>query len=205
MFTDCTIGGIDVVFVLDVSISIRSQRFQLIRDFVTQISKRLDVGPDNTLVGVILFGNDARIHFDLMDNTNETELLSSIAAIPYLRLRGTNTHTALQLLLDGARDGRLGLRDGRPHVAIVVTNGRSSDEGATVDAAEALHNASIYQVYAAGVGDRVDVAELEIIASDPSLSFLVDNFNLAAIQELEEHISENLCAGCKNTIRHMYS
>ena len=74
-----------------------------------------------------------------------------------------------------------------------------------MDAAEALHNASIYQVYAAGVGDRVDVAELETIVSDLSLSFLVDNFDLAAIQELEERISENLCVGCKYIIQHMYS
>ena len=173
---------------LDVSISIRSQRFQLIRDFVTQISKRLDVGMDNTLVGVILFGNDAQIHFDLLDNTNETELLSSIAAIPYLRLRGTNTHTALQL--DGARDGRLGLTDGRPHVAIVVTDGRSTNPRELVTAASDLHAENIYRVYAAGVGDRVDISELEFIAGNPSFAFTTDTFDATALVELEESISQ---------------
>ena len=32
--TGCTLGGLDLIFILDVSISIRSDRFQLIRNFV---------------------------------------------------------------------------------------------------------------------------------------------------------------------------
>jgi len=194
----CTLGGLDLIFVLDVSISIRSDRFQLIRDFVARVSSRLDVGPENSLAGVILFGDDAQIHFDLQDNLNQADLLSAIARIPYLRLRGTNTHTALELLREGARDGRLGLRDGRPHVVIVVTDGRATRPGPLGRAARNLHAENFYEVYAAGVGDRVDEAELRLIASDPSLAFVIDRFDLKAIEELEQSISDRLCnRSCK--------
>jgi len=182
------------VFVLDVSISIKSKRFPLIRDFVAKISRRLDVSPENSLVGVILFGGGADIHFNLQENLNQTELLTAIAEIPYLRWRGTLTDAALDLLLDGARSGQLGLRNGYPHVAIVVTDGKSTSKRRDfIQAAMALHSANIYQVYAAGVGSGVDFEELELIASDPSLAFSIENFDLKAIEELEERISDQLC------------
>jgi len=193
IFADCTLGGIDLVFVLDVSISIKSNRFQLIRDFVAKISQRLDVGPENSLAGVILFGGGALIRFDLQENRNQTELLAAIAEIPYLRWKGTFTHAALELLQDGARDGRLGLRDGYPHVAIVVTDGKSTRERALNKSALDLHAANIYQVYAAGIGSNVDDNELQLIASDPSLAFSIDNFDVKAIEELERSISDQLC------------
>jgi len=190
---DCVIGGIDLVFVLDVSISIQSKRFPLIRDFVAEISRKLDVGPENSLVGVILFGGGADVHFNLQENLNQTELLTAIAEIPYLRWRGTHTDRALELLLDGARSGQLGLRNGYPHVAIVVTDGRSHRMNRVEKAALALHSANLYQVYAAGVGSDVDSDELELIASDSSLVFSIENFDLKAIEELERRISDQLC------------
>ena len=192
-FTGCVIGGIDLVFALDSSISIRSEGFNLIKDFVKQLSRRLVIGLDNSLVGVILFGDNSRIAFNLPDNTNKTELTSAIDRLRYLRLRGTNTHTALELLQEGGRDGRLGLRDGRPHVAIIVTDSKSTNATALENAASALHAENIYQVYAAGVGDRVDESELQLIASDCSLAFTFENFDFLAIQELQDHISEKLC------------
>jgi len=191
---DCVIGGIDLVFVLDVSISIRAKRFPLIKDFVTKISRRLDVGPENSLVGVILFGGGADIYFSLQENLNQTELLTAIAEIPYLNWRETYTDRALNLLLDGARSGRLGLRNGYPNVAIVVTDGKStSKEGYLNQAAMALHSANLYQVYAAGVGSGVDFKELKLIASDSSLAFSIENFDLKAIEELEQRVSDQLC------------
>jgi len=199
IFSDCTLGGIDLVFVLDVSLSIKSRGFNLIRNFVAKISQRLDVGPQNSLAGVILFGGGAEIHFGLQENLNQTELLAAIADIPYTNWKGTFTHAALKLLLDGARDGQLGLRDGYPHVAIVVTDGKSTSKprSLTTDAAVALHDANIYQVYTAGVGSDVNVRELQNIASDPSLAFLIDNFDVKGIEELEQSISDQLCNRCE--------
>ena len=56
----------------------------------------------------------------------------------------------------------MGLRDGRRHIAILVTDGESNDRNETLDAAEELHAANVFQVYAAGVGNA-DIIELEAI------------------------------------------
>jgi len=191
IFADCALRGIDLVFALDVSLSIKSQRFQLIRDFVAKISQRLDIGPKNSLAGVILFGGDAVIHFDLQENRNQTDLLAAIAEIPYTRSRGTLTHAALQLLQDGARDGRLGLRDGYPHVAIVVTDGKSTD---SEDLNRVAMTLCAVNIYAAGIDSGANDSKLRLIACDLSLAFSIDNFDVKAIKELEQSISDQLCS-----------
>ena len=188
------------MFVLDYSASIRSHRFDLVRDFVERVSSRLDIGIDHSLVGVISFNREARTVFDLTEYTNRSSLLSRISRLTYDKTRRTHTHLGLEHLLSTARDGSLGIRNGRPHVAIVVTDGKSRYENLTSAAAMDLRNSGIFQVYAAGVAGA-DEDELRIIASDPSLAFFTNNFDLVAITELEKRISTQLCMNqSKNSV-----
>ena len=87
------------------------------------------------------------------------------------------------------------------HIAIVVTDGASSNLGATLSAASALHASNIYdQVYAVGVsGARM--TELEAIASDPSLVFFTTNFDNAAIRALQSSLTQELCNSKFNTYK----
>ena len=57
----------------------------------------------------------------------------------------------------------MGIRDGRTHIAIVVT-----DHDRRTKKTSNVHAAGIYQVYAAGFGEA-NVDKLNDIASDPSL------------------------------------
>ena len=181
--------GIDLVFVIDESSSIADitfDGFSLIRDFVANITSTLDIGLQESLVGVILFSTNASIEFSVTQHTNETSLISAIHNLPY-RGGGTNTATALDLLRTaGQPGGALNLRTGYTHIAALVTDGVSSDQQATLTAASALHSSNIYdQVYAIGVGDAINVgeAELSTIASDPSLVFSTSNFDGLLISE----------------------
>jgi len=182
-----------VVFVLDTSGSIGNFRFQLFRDFVSGIATTLDIGLQESLVGVILFSTEASIQFSLVEHTDEASLLSAIdPGIPYKRGR-TNTAEALRLLLSSARDGTMGLRNGRPHIAIVVTDGESNNRNATITAASKLHaDGSFNQVYAVGVGGA-NLTELRVIASDPSLVRSTSSFDASAVQALQYNITEQLC------------
>ena len=182
-----------MIFVLDVSGSIRADRFQMIREFAEQISMLLDIGVQRSLVGVILFSNGANIHFPITQHTNASTLLPALnPGLPYIG-GGTDTDAALDLLRTAGGDGRLGLRPGYVHVAIVVTDGRSSDQGATIRAANALHASNIYdQVYAVGVSGA-DMTELRAIATSPSLVFFTTNFNNAAIRALQLDLTQELC------------
>ena len=192
IFTGCENSGIDLVFVLDGSGSITATRFQLIREFAESVSNTLTIGPQDSLVGVIVFSGSASIEFNLQQHTSKATLLPAInPGIPY-PTGGTNTAAALQLLLSSAQDGTMGVRNGRTQIAIVVTDGRSNSQRATIAAADALHAAGIYQVYAAGLGGA-NIDELNAIASDPSLVFFTDEFDMDTVMELTENFTQTIC------------
>ena len=191
----CTIGGIDLVFVLDTSGSIGTAGFQMIREFTEQISMLLDIGKRRSLVGVILFSDNAIVHFSVtLHNTASTLLPALNPGLPYSG-GGTNTQDALTLLRTAGQNGdALDLRPGYVPIAIVVTDGRSNSRNATLTAASALHASNIYyQVYAVGVSGA-DLTELNAIASDPSLVFFTSNFNNATIAALQQNLTQQLCS-----------
>ena len=73
----------------------------------------------------------------------------------YLQGGGTNTAAALNQLVDEAfleSNGGRPLTEGFPRVGIVVTDGISNDEEATMQAAAKAHAADI-TMFAIGVGD----------------------------------------------------
>ena len=93
----------------------------------------------------------------------------------------------------GQHGGALGLRPGYSHVAIIVTDGESSNEMATLIAANKLCTAGIYhQIYAVGIS-RADVTELYVIAGDPSHVFFTNNFNSTAIAALQQNVIQKMC------------
>jgi len=140
---------------------------------------------------VIVFSGRARIQFNLQQHTSTDPLLTAISGLRYPR-GGTDTDEALELLISSAQDGTMGLRDGRTHVAIVVTDGESNDPASTTAAADALHASGIYQVYAAGLGGAV-LDELNDIASDPSLVFITDDFDSDSVNELTNNFTQTIC------------
>lgn len=194
MLIDCTNRDIDLVFVIDDSGSINEQRFQRIREFAEQISASLDIGLMRSLVGVILFSRTAILHFPVTQHTIRDTLLPAInPGLPY-RGRSTNTHLALQLMVAaGLPNGDLELRPGFANIAIIITDGMSTNPQATLTAANALHQSNIYdEVYAIGVGNA-NVNELNAIASDPSFVLFNSTFDNDTLAALQQNITQMLC------------
>ena len=189
----------DVVFVIDTSGSIGSTLFQLIREFTANITTELIRNSPRSTVGVILFGSSPHIEFNLRAYDNLNTLLSAINQLPY-NGGGTDTAEALTLLLSTAQNGTLGLRSDSSKVAIVITDGHSNSQSATISAAAALHASNIFDVYAVGV-DGADVTELEVIASSPEFVYFTNNFNYNGLQQLQDRIIPDLCA-CKYSIEY---
>lgn len=194
LLLDCSARDIDLVFVIDDSGSIGEDRFQLVREFVEQLSAMLDIGLLRSLVGVILFSRTAIVHFPVTDHTTAATLLPAInPGLPYRGLT-TRTDRALRLLVSAANDGNLDLRPGFTNVAIVLTDGRSTNTTATMIAANELHASNIYdQVYAIGVGNA-NLAELNAIASDPSFVFFNSSFDNDTLTALQQNITQVLCS-----------
>ena len=145
-----------------------------------------------------MFDNFARVHFTLVTYTILTTLSSAInPALQYFRIRGSGTDTAgaLWLLLSTAQNGFLGIRNETSNIAIVITDGQSNNQFSTWSAADALHAANIFDVYAIGYGNA-DANELNTIASDPHFVYFTNFFNQFDIQQLQMSITDQLCS-CK--------
>ena len=171
----CELDIVDCVFVLDNSLSIKNDtKFGLIRNLVVQIVEQLNIGPDNSLVSVLIFARQAWIHFPITQYTNAASLIDAVKQISYydvqeLNRTGTNIPEALDLLREGGQDGRIGLRENANFTtAIFITDGRANnidlveeqtgqeltgdaranqrakDEANSIAAAERLHESGVY-------------------------------------------------------------
>ena len=193
---DCSSGIVrDVVFVIDTSSSIGSYRFQLVRELIESITTSIKVNSPETLFGLITFDNYARFEFNITNHTDLSTLLPAInPGLPYYRGYSTNTASALSLLLYGsAAGGYLQLRNETSKVAIMITDGYSSSSSSLQSAANSLHAANIYDVYAVGIGNN-NYYELQLIASDPSFVFSTYYLYDFTAQQLMEDVIEQLCS-----------
>ena len=73
----------DVAFLLDSSGSIGADNWPKILDFVKDIVKRFDIDPYHTQVGVITYGNQAGLNFDLKQYSSMDDILGAISAIEW--------------------------------------------------------------------------------------------------------------------------
>ena len=199
-FVDCFIQHpLDIVFVIDTSYSIGSSRFQLVRELTENITFLLKVNSPEALFGVITFDDYARLEFNITRHTDLSTLLPAInPRLPYYRGYTTNTASALRFLLSGSVEtGFLKLRNETSKVAIVITDGYSSNYYSLQSAAILLHAANIYDVYAVGIGSN-SYSELQLIASDSSFVLSTSslyNFTALTAQQMVEDIVEDLCSG----------
>ena len=176
----------DVVFVISASGRIDSSHFQLIREFIGNITTELIRNSPRSAVGVISFGSGAHIEFNLQAHTNLSALLSAIDLLQLHNGMGnTPIHVALNLL---STTTELGLRNSSSKVAIIVTDRMSSASSVENE----LHALNKYNVFAVIIGGD-DQEELRSIASSPKLVFF--NTDYTGLKQLEDMILPQLCIG----------
>ena len=180
---------------IDTSSSIGFSRFQLVRELTGNITAGFKIASPETSFGLITFDNFARFQFNITRHTDLSSLLLAInPGLPYYRGSRTNTASALSYLLSrGTPGGFLQLRNKTSNVAIVITDGRSSSFSSLQSAANSLHAANIFDVYAVGIGSN-SYSELRLIASDPSFVTSTFLYNSLTAHELTEDVTKQLCS-----------
>ena len=210
----CTSPCVDAVFVLDVSDSLRENDFNAMMNFVTEVISTVNISAECSHAAVILFKANVVIRFDVNEYTDRVSLLQAIEDIDYddVHGKGTNTPEALRVLrIDGEEGGRLKLRDDYPHIAVMITDGKprldqnfpeyglTKVKGKEMDRrakaeAELLHDTHIYdQVYAIGVGRKIQNDTLEAIANPTTLAFQVTEFTEELFNQLREDLVAQFC------------
>ncbi|ESO83272.1 hypothetical protein LOTGIDRAFT_236719 [Lottia gigantea] len=161
---------LDVVAVVDGSDSISYKNFDILKQFLKTLVNDLNIGVGETRLGIILYSSDITITIPF--NEDKDYLLYQISILEHAR---DGTNTALAIAEMNQMIDVYG-RDGVPKVGIVITDGISKDPNATVYQASLAHQRNI-DLFAVGVTEKVNLVELQGLASSDSKVFMVSKFS----------------------------
>ena len=179
---------VDIVFLLDSSGSIKDtspanqSNYDLEKEFVVDIIKRLDIGQLKVRVGLLFFSTQAKSHIYLNEEYDKEKLIAKVLATPFIGGQ-TNIADALQLLITEQFVSKNGDRKGIKDIAILI-----SDGNATVKEDIVMKNADLAKdqdirlvtigVTSGGINDQL---LLQIASGDPPVKnrdyFLTMDFN----------------------------
>ncbi|XP_004591798.1 cartilage matrix protein [Ochotona princeps] len=188
----CRTRPTDLVFVVDSSRSVRPVEFEKVKVFLSQVIESLDVGPNATRVGVVNYASSVRQEFPLRAHSSKAALLRAVRRIQPLAT-GTMTGLAIQFAITKAFSDAEGGRAKSPgisKVVIVVTDGRPQDS--VRDVSERAR-ASGVELFAIGVGGRVDKATLRQMASEPQDEHVDYVESYSVIEKLSKKFQEAFC------------
>ncbi|XP_064361525.1 collagen alpha-6(VI) chain [Dromaius novaehollandiae] len=187
----------DIVFLVDTSTSTDQENFQKVKDFLSTLVSNLDVGLDAIRVGLAQYSDEIYRVFLLNQYSLKSDVLKQIEDLPYRRGE-TYTGTALDFVNTVYFTESAGSRakDYVPQIAILITDGESSDEVEGPARKLRERGISIY-VVAIGVQNK---AELQQIASKPFNKFLYSIGNSDDLQDLSTRLLGNFCFAIESQI-----
>jgi len=180
---------VDILFLLDSSGSVGTSNFQKQLDFTKDLSRSLFAGSHDLRIGVLTFSSSVHNQFYLNRYTNAQDIVRAIGNIPY-DAGSTRTDLALQYARTNVFTSNHGDRADAPNVAIILTDGKSSDAKLTATQAELLLRANV-KVIAVGIGSGAAVGELDLIAGGHGHVYTVSSF--AALKNVQDDVLASAC------------
>ncbi|XP_072788014.1 collagen alpha-3(VI) chain isoform X9 [Taeniopygia guttata] len=170
-----TVAVADIIFLVDSSWSIGKEHFQLVREFLYDVVKALDVGGNDFRFALVQFSGNPHTEFQLNTYPSTQDVLSHIANMTYVG-GGAEPGKGLEYLIEKHLTKAAGSRasEGVPQVIVVLTDGQPRDD---VALPSSLLNSARVNLFAVGVQDAVE-GELQEVASGPldTHRFNLENF-----------------------------
>ncbi|XP_078255213.1 vitrin isoform X2 [Rhinoraja longicauda] len=118
---------VDLAFLIDGSWSIGRRRFGIQKKFLINVAETLDIGIVGPLIGIVQFGSNASIEFNLQTYQNSRDLKTAIEKIPQ---KGglSNVGRALSHTIGSFFSSEQGNRGGAPNVVVVLVDGWPTDK-----------------------------------------------------------------------------
>ncbi|KAK7486691.1 hypothetical protein BaRGS_00022092, partial [Batillaria attramentaria] len=191
------IGGLDAVFVLDGSNSVRR------RDFWTAVSAINDTAMTfwqnytSSRIGFITYATLVSETIPLTTSDNTNDFVNRVNNLEFPDT-GTGTDLALQ---EAVRLLQNSLRFKVPRVIILITDGGSDKPPRTIQVANAAKAAGIV-IYAIGVGPYIDDAELKNVSSDTTLNMTVETFDL--LRDRLNELVDSVCNQCTEPVELLF-
>ncbi|KAK2820172.1 hypothetical protein Q5P01_023131 [Channa striata] len=154
---------LDIVLLVDDSGSIKSNDFDLLKSFISNLVNTFDIGPDKVQIGLTLFSDRPQPRWHLNTHSTKESLLKAIDELQQ-RGGGTEIGRALEHVLRYNFKPSVGMREDSQKIVLLITDGKSQDDPERPS--QDLKDAGI-QIYTIGVG-AASQTQLMSIASDPT-------------------------------------
>ncbi|KFU94863.1 Vitrin, partial [Chaetura pelagica] len=155
---------VDLSFLMDGSWSIGKRRFQLQKQFLSNMAQALGVGSTGPLMGIVQYGDDPSTEFNLKTYANSKDLRNAIEKIPQ---KGglSNVGKALSFVNKNFFLDANGNRGGAPNVVVVLVDGWPTDrvEEASRLARESGINIFFVTIEAAAESEKQNVIEPDFV------------------------------------------
>ncbi|XP_029433500.1 integrin alpha-1 isoform X2 [Rhinatrema bivittatum] len=191
---------LDIVIVLDGSNSIYP--WESVTEFLKSLLEKMDIGPKQTQVGIVQYGENVTHEFSLNKYGTTEEVLS--AATKIVQRGGRQTMTALGI--DEARKEAFteerGARRGVKKVMVIVTDGESHDNFRLKSVIQECENDNIQRFSIAILGSynrgnlstETFVEEIKSIASEPTEKHFFNVSDELALVTIVEALGERIFA-----------
>ncbi|XP_068456218.1 cochlin [Clinocottus analis] len=177
-------NSVNIGFLIDGSSSVGEGNFQLVLDFLTEITRSFDISDMGARVGAVQFTYDQRLEFSLFDHPTKEDSINALKRIPYMS-GGTATGAAIsytaQNLFRRTGPGR--------NFLIVLTDGQSYDD--VRHPAMAAHRQGI-TIYSVGVA-WAPLEDLKSMSSEPKESHTFFTREFTGLAELAPLIVRGIC------------
>lgn len=158
--------------------------------FVSVVAEHFEFGPDKASFGVVTFSTFVSLDVPLGSHSSPSSFKEEVMGIPY-KAKTTNTAQAIKTAKEELRTNG---RRGTPHVIILFTDGQSNEPASTLREAAQARGIGI-RLLAIGIGPKIDLAELNEIASRPISEnvFQTDSFSMKEFVSILAPVVRETC------------
>lgn len=175
----------DIMFLVDSSGSIGPENYEKMKTFMKNVTAKIQIGPDNTQIGVVQFSGYNKEEFQLNKYFTQKEIFDAIDRMSHIR-QNTLIGGALTFVDEYFTHSK-GARPGVKKFLILITDGESQDNVA--EPAKALRDKGVIIISVGVYGAKR--TELEEISGDGSLVFHVEKFDY--LEAIESKLVSHVC------------
>jgi hypothetical protein len=197
----CTV--VDLVIILDESTSIVYAQggydnwYVHMIGFVQGIVKYFKISPTTTRIGVLKFSEGTTVGFYLDRYSDATTTLDAVGK---LDINGgeTNIAAALRVTRTEMYSSAHGARPQARRVAVLLTDGEANREQSQTASQADLCKAAGIEIFTIGITNRIKVAELQYIASQPLASHYYTVNDYSGLGAILGALSNGVCSSVRN-------
>nr|AUX81366.1 von Willebrand factor [Myxine glutinosa] len=178
-----TYRPMDLIFALEDSDTVGERAFEMMKDFVQEVVQEVDIGENETKVGIVQFAEKPIVTLALEQYQQKEEVMETIKNMTFHGGDTVNTGAAIESALAEEMPGRPDI----PKIMFLLTASRAND---TISRPAEEAQKEGLAVFPIGVGEKTDMEQLEELGTFPAIA--ISSFDQLG-HELAKDILDTCC------------